>query len=128
MGTALITGGNAGLGLETAQRLAAKKQNLILAGRDQSTVERAASDLRVRFGVQVTTVQLDLSSLASVRSAAQDVQRLMAEGQIQNLDALLCNAGAQFWGPISYSKDGFEETFAINHLGHFLLVNLLLTA
>ena len=126
MGTALITGGNAGLGLEAAKRLAAKKQNLILAGRDQSTVERAASDLRVRFGVQVTTVQLDLSSLASVRSAAKDIQRLMAEGKIQHLDALLCNAGAQFRGPISYSKDGFEETFAINHLGHFLLVNLLL--
>jgi len=50
----------------------------------------------------------------------------MAEGQIQRLDALLCNAGAQFRGPISYSKDGYEETFAINHLGHFLLVNLLL--
>ena len=71
-------------------------------------------------------MQLDLSSLASVRSAAQDVQRLMAEGQIQHLDALLCNAGAQFRGPISYSKDGFEQTFAVNHLGHFLLVNLLL--
>ena len=39
---------------------------------------------------------------------------------------MLCNAGAQFRGPISYSKDGFEETFAINHLGHFLMVNLLL--
>ena len=126
MGTALITGGNAGLGLEAAKRLAAKKQNLILAGRDQTTVEKAASDLRVRFGVQVTTVQLDLSSLASVRSAANEIHKRMAEGQLQHLDSLLCNAGAQFRGPISYSKDGYEETFAINYLGHFLLANLLL--
>jgi NAD(P)-dependent dehydrogenase (short-subunit alcohol dehydrogenase family) len=126
MGTTLITGGNAGLGLEAAKRLAAKKQNLVLAGRDRSGLEKAASDLRERLGVQVSTVQLDLSSLASVRSAAKDVQRLIAEGQIQHLDALVCNAGAQFRGPISYSKDGYEETFAINYLGHFLLVNLLL--
>lgn len=126
MGTTLITGGNAGLGLEAAKRLAAKKQDLVLAGRDQSTLEEAASDLRVRFGVQVTTVQLDLSSLASVRSAAEDVRRLIAEGRIQRPSALLCNAGAQFRGPVSYSKDGYEETFAINYLGHFLLVNLLL--
>jgi NAD(P)-dependent dehydrogenase (short-subunit alcohol dehydrogenase family) len=51
---------------------------------------------------------------------------MIAEGLIEPLDALLCNAGAQFQGPVSYSKDGYEETFAINHLGHFLLVNLLL--
>ena len=126
MGTTLITGGNAGLGLEAAKRLAAKKQDLVLAGRDQVTVEKAASELRERFGVQVTTVRLDLASLASVRSAAEEVRRLIAEGQIQPLNALLCNAGAQFQGPISYSKDGYEETFAINYLGHFLLVNLLL--
>ena len=69
---------------------------------------------------------LDLSSLASVRAAATEIQRLIAEGQLERLDALLCNAGAQFRGPISYSKEGYEETFAINHLGHFLLVNLLL--
>ncbi len=126
MSSTLITGANAGLGLEAATRLAAKKQNLVLAGRNQSAIEKAASDLRERYGVQVTTVPLDLSSLASVRSAARDVQRLIAEGQIQPLNALLCNAGAQFRGPISYSKDGYEETFAINYLGHFLLVSLLL--
>ena len=126
MATTLITGGNAGLGLDTARRLADKKHNLVLAGRDRTGVEKAASELREQFGIQVTTVHLDLSSLASVRSAAKEVQRLIAEGHIEHLDALLCNAGAQFRGPISYSKDGYEETFAINYLGHFLLVNLLL--
>jgi NAD(P)-dependent dehydrogenase (short-subunit alcohol dehydrogenase family) len=126
MGITLITGGHAGLGYEAAMRLAERKQNLLLAGRDLATVEKAAAGLRTRFGIQVATVQLDLSSLASVRTAAADVRRLIAEGRIEPLDALLCNAGAQFVGPISYSKDGHEETFAINHLGHFLLVNLLL--
>jgi NAD(P)-dependent dehydrogenase (short-subunit alcohol dehydrogenase family) len=128
MGTILITGGHAGLGLEVATRLAERKQNLVLAGRDLATVERAAADLRTRFGRRVATVRLDLSSLASVGAAAADIQRLIAEGQIEPLDALLCNAGAQFRGPISYSKEGYEETFAINHLGHFLLVNLLLAS
>jgi NAD(P)-dependent dehydrogenase (short-subunit alcohol dehydrogenase family) len=126
MGTTLITGGHAGLGYEAARRLAERKQNLVLAGRDLSTVEKAAADLRTHFGIQVVTVLLDLSSLASVRAAATDIQRLIAEGQVERLDALLCNAGAQFVGPISYSKERYEETFAINHLGHFLLVNLLL--
>ncbi len=126
MGTALITGGNAGLGLEAARRLAAKQQNLVLAGRDRASLEKAASTLREQFGVSVTTVPLDLSSLASVHAAVDSVRQLIAEGQIQPLDALLCNAGAQFQGPISYSKDGYEETFAINYLGHFLLVYLLL--
>ena len=126
MGTTLITGGHAGLGLEAAACLAGRRENLVLAGRDLARVNKAASDLRTRFGVQVTPVQLDLASLDSVRSAASHVRRLIAEGQVPRLDALLCNAGAQFQGPISYSKEGYEETFATNHLGHFLLVNLLL--
>ena len=126
MGTTLITGGHAGLGFAAATRLAARKENLVLAGRYFERVNRAAGELRTRFGVQVEAVMLDLASLDSVRSAAGEVCRLIAAGKISSLDALLCNAGAQFQGPISYSKDGYEETFAINHLGHFLLVHLLL--
>ena len=126
MGTTLITGGHAGLGLQAATCLAGRRENLVLAGRDLARVNEAASDLRTRFGVQVTAVQLDLASLDSVRSAASQVRVLIAEGHIPRLDALLCNAGAQFQGPISYSKEGYEQTFATNHLGHFLLVHLLL--
>lgn len=126
MGTTLITGGHTGLGFEAATKLAAKRENLVLAGRNPSAVEAAASSLRDRFGVEVTTVELDVSSLASVRSAAADLRRLIAAGTFNNLNALICNAGAQFRGPIEYSADGFELTFATNYLGHFLLVNLLL--
>ncbi|MDR5822348.1 SDR family NAD(P)-dependent oxidoreductase [Caballeronia sp. LZ043] len=126
MGTTLITGGHTGLGFETAAKLAAKKQNLILAGRNSSAVEAAAERLRERFGVQVTTVRLDVSSLGSVRSAAAEIKRFIAAGTFNDLHALICNAGAQFRGPIEYSADGFELTFSTNYLGHFLLVNLLL--
>lgn len=126
MQTTLITGGNTGLGYEAAAKLAAKGENLVLAGRNPSAVEAAAARLRERFGVQVTTVELDVSSLASVRLAADHIKRLVAAGKFRNLHALICNAGAQFRGPVEYSVDGFELTFATNYLGHFLLVNLLI--
>jgi len=126
MGTVLITGGHTGLGFEVASQLAAKKVNLVLAGRDSSKIDHAASVLSTRYGVNVSTVVLDLASLESVRVAAKTIHERISKGELDPLAALLCNAGAQFHGPISYSKDGFEETFAINQLGHFLLVNLLL--
>lgn len=126
MGTTVITGGHTGLGFETAKKLASKGQNLVLAGRNPTAVEASAERLRERFGAQVTTVELDVSSLASVRQAVAHIKRLVSAGTIGNIDALLCNAGAQFRGPIAYSTDGFELTFATNYLGHFLFVNLLL--
>ena len=51
---------------------------------------------------------------------------MLDSGDIDSLQAILCNAGGQFQGPISYSKDGYELTFATNCLGHFLLVELLM--
>lgn len=127
MPTILITGGHTGLGLECAKRLAATKQvTLLLAGRDVERVEVAAQQLRDQYGVTVATLALDLSSLASVRAAATRCRAMLTNGDIESLQSLVCNAGAQFRGPISYSADGYEETFAVNYLGHFLLVNLLL--
>lgn len=126
MGTVFITGGHAGLGLEAASRLAAKKINLVLAGRDLSRVSKVAAQLQTRYGVNVFTVELDLASFSSIRDAGATIRSRIAAGELEPLQAFLCNTGAQFRGPISYSKDGFEETFATNHLGHFLLVNLLL--
>jgi len=127
MPTVLITGGHAGLGLEAAKRLASTSQlNLLLAGRDPKRVEAAAQQLRAQFGVKVDALVLDLSSLASVRAAAGQCRAMLDRGEVDSLQSILCNAGAQFLGPISYSADGYEETFAINCLGHFLLVNLLL--
>ena len=127
MSTILITGGHSGLGLAVSRQLASgPRTNLVLAGRNPNQMQVAAGDLRSRFGVQVTTLQLDLSSLASVRAAAVRCKAMLKSGQIDSLQAIACNAGGQFQGPISYSQEGYEETFATNYLGHFLLVNLLL--
>jgi len=127
MSTVLIVGGHAGLGFESAKQLAAHARvNLLLAGRDMKRIEAAAKQLRIQYGVKVDTLALDLNSLAFVRAAAAQCRALLQTGQIDSLQAILLNAGAQFRGPISYSTDGYEETFAVNCLGHFLLVNLLL--
>ncbi len=127
MPTVLITGGHSGLGLAVSKQLASgSRTNLILAGRNPEQMESAAQDLRSRHGIKVTTLQLDLSSLASVRAAAESCKAMLKSGQIDSLQAIACNAGGQFQGSISYSQDGYEETFATNFLGHFLLVNLLL--
>lgn len=127
MPTALITGGHAGIGFECAKQLAsASRLNLILAGRSMERVEPAAQHLRTAYGVEVSTLELDTSSLASVREAAAKCHAMLDSGEVDSLQAILCNAGAQFRGPISYSADGYEETFATNCLGHFLLMELLL--
>jgi NAD(P)-dependent dehydrogenase (short-subunit alcohol dehydrogenase family) len=76
--------------------------------------------------VKIKGVNLDVSSMASVRSAAASTRDMVDRGEIAPLQVLLLNAGAQFLGPIRYSVDGYELTFATNCLGHFLLLNLLL--
>lgn len=127
MPTVLITGGHAGLGFEAAEELASGGSlDLLLAGRDLGRVEDAARRIRSQYRIDAGVLELDLSSLASVRAAAARVRDMLDSGQMDSLQAILCNAGAQFRGPVSYSADGYEETFAVNHLGHFLLVNLLL--
>ena len=126
MHTALITGGHGGIGLSAARELASRyKWNLLLAGRSPDRMARAAEDLRRDFGVSVATVQLDTSSLHAVRTAAAEVTRMLESGALGSLDALLCNAGGRFDGPVSFSPEGYELTFATNCLGHFLLANLL---
>jgi NAD(P)-dependent dehydrogenase (short-subunit alcohol dehydrogenase family) len=123
----LITGGNSGLGWAAATTLASEKRaDLVLAGRDLKRVEAAAQRLRDQYGIKVTSLLLDLASLESVRAAAAEARGMVAAGTLAPFQALMCNAGAEFFGPVSYSADGYEETFAVNLLGHFLLVELLL--
>ena len=126
MPTVLITGGHAGIGFECAKQLASRSRcNLVLAGRSVDRMEPAAQQLRTSYGVGVTTLKLDTSSLASVREAATQFRALLDTGKVDSLEALLCNAGGRHNGPTTYSPDGYETTFATNCLGHFLLVELL---
>ena len=75
---------------------------------------------------RVETLSLDLASLASVRAFAAAAVGKLSSGGIPPLHGLVCNAGVQTFKK-SFTTDGFESTFGINHLGHFLLVNLLLS-
>ncbi|WP_428391011.1 SDR family NAD(P)-dependent oxidoreductase [Lichenicoccus sp.] len=129
MPTMMMTGGHAGIGLVAAQTLAGRFGcDLILTGRNPERVEAAARRLRETTGVRVDVVELDLSSLASVRAGVARCKALLQSGRPEDseLGGIVCNAGAQFHGPVSYSADGYEMTFAGNCLGHFLLVDLML--
>jgi len=124
--TALITGGHAGIGFECAKQLASRSRyNLVLAGRSMEQINAAAQQLRTDYGIRVSTLKLDTSSLSSVRDAATKFGAMLDSGEVDSFQALLCNAGGYFGGPLSYSQDGYETTFATNCLGHFLLIELL---
>jgi NAD(P)-dependent dehydrogenase (short-subunit alcohol dehydrogenase family) len=119
--TAVITGANTGLGYETAAALAAKGAHVVLAVRNLEK-GKAAADLITRAtpGASVAIQRLDLTSLESIRAAADELRSDHAA-----IDLLINNAGVMMT-PKSTTKDGFELQFGTNHLGHFALTNLLL--
>ena len=134
--TAIITGGNSGLGYACASTLledasGATPWNIVLACRDPARAQKAVERLRqtaeaVGSPARVEAMRLDLASLASVRQFTAELSRRLDTGDLPPLQALVCNAGGQSAGRKSFTADGFERTFGVNHLGHFLLVNLLL--
>ncbi len=119
--TAVVTGANTGLGLQTAAELAGHGAGVVLAVRNTDKGEAAASAIRSDHPDADVTVQtLDLSDLASVRAAAD---ALLADGQ--GIDLLINNAGVMYT-PETTTVDGFELQMGTNHLGHFALTGLLL--
>ncbi|KAM3872919.1 retinol dehydrogenase 13 [Diretmus argenteus] len=119
--TVLITGANTGIGKETSRDLARRGARVVMACRDLSRAERAAEEIRQSTGNgNVVIRHLDLASLFSVRHFAKDF--LASE---ERLDILINNAGVMMC-PKWLTEDGFETQLAVNHLGHFLLTNLLL--
>ena len=117
---ALITGGNIGIGRITAIELAKKGFKVVIAGRSLERTQPVLDDIKsLRVDEQAIFLPLDLASLASVRECAQLFLQLNLP-----LHLLINNAGVA--GLRGLTKDGFEMTFGVNHLGHFLLTQLLL--
>ena len=117
----VVTGSNVGIGLETAVGVAALGATTVLACRNQAKAETAAHEVTQRtWNDDVHVVPLDLSDLASVRKAADDVL-----SRWDRLDVLVNNAGGT-WSQHALTAQGVEYTFGVNHLGHFYLTNLLL--
>jgi len=123
--TVIVTGANTGIGKETALDLARRGGRIILACRSMQRGEEAVADIQQQLAMKannnnVIAMKLDLSSLSSVREFVEEFKK-----NEKRLDILINNAGVAFV-PESKTEDGFETTFGINHLGHFLLTNLLL--
>ncbi|MCQ1957374.1 SDR family NAD(P)-dependent oxidoreductase [Arthrobacter sp. zg-Y826] len=113
---AVVTGANTGLGFETARMLASRGAAVVLAVRDLQKGKQAAA----RIAGDVTVQALDLTSLDSIRSAADSIRAAHP-----GLDLLINNAGVMYT-PKRTTADGFELQFGTNHLGHFALTGLLL--
>ena len=117
--TVLITGGNSGIGKETAVELAKRGARVIVA--DKEGGRETILDIQTRSGNDnVQFYKFDLASLASVREVSD---KILAHEP--SLDILINNAGVAGW-PYIKTEDGFESHIGVNHLGHFLLTNLLL--
>jgi NAD(P)-dependent dehydrogenase (short-subunit alcohol dehydrogenase family) len=121
--TAVVTGANGGLGLETARALAGAGAHVVLAARNQDKAAEAMADIRRGMPeASLEVVALDLASQASVREAAQ---RILAAHE--KVEILVNNAGIMGI-PERRTADGFEVQFGVNHLGHYALTALLMPA
>src|SRR5215210_4813963 len=119
--TILVTGATDGLGRRVAQVVAAKGAMMLLHGRNPERLKATLEELRSQTGSEkVNSYLADLSSLAAVRGLAD---RILSEHD--RLDVLVNNAGI-IARERKESEDGYELTFAVNYLSHFLLTRLLL--
>ncbi|GLV34203.1 uncharacterized protein CBL_00133 [Carabus blaptoides fortunei] len=123
--TAVITGGNAGIGKETTLDLYRRGCRVIMLCRDQEKAKLAIEDIKTQCAEvenvgELTLLRLDLGDLSSVRACAKEI--LENETHIH----LLINNAGIFGCPQLKTKDGYDIHFGTNHLGHFLLTMLLL--
>lgn len=118
--TCVITGASAGLGRESARALAKTGAHVILAARNMEALRNAEAWIHNEVPDAATSVvELDLTALAGVRTAATAIRDLAPE-----IHVLMNNAGVMFT-PFSRTSDGFEIQFGTNHLGYFELTRLL---
>ncbi|XP_020331400.1 retinol dehydrogenase 11 isoform X1 [Oncorhynchus kisutch] len=118
--TVVITGGNAGIGKETAVALAMRGARVIIACRDVDKAEKAVREIKIRgHNVNVHHMELDLANMRSI----QDFCKTFLQRE-KRLDILINNAAMP--SVLDWTEDNFSMCFGVNHLGHFLLTNLLL--
>lgn len=121
----VITGASSGLGLETAKALANKGDYFVICAVRDVEKMKAVADEQGMDPKRFAVLKLELSSLESVRQFVYDLKAFKSN---RPLDRLVCNAAVYL--PTDpqprYSEDGYEMSMAVNHLGHFLLCNLLL--
>jgi NAD(P)-dependent dehydrogenase (short-subunit alcohol dehydrogenase family) len=119
---AVITGANSGLGYDTAAVLADKGAHVVLAVRNLDKGAEAVDRIKAASPNAVVALQqLDLSSLDSIRTAADELRAAHPR-----IDLLINNAGVMYVPKRETTKDGFEMQFGTNHLGHFALTGQLL--
>ncbi|XP_048504907.1 retinol dehydrogenase 13 isoform X3 [Athalia rosae] len=116
--TIIITGASGGIGKETAKELARRGGHIILAVKDEQAGNKVAEEIRALISKKVDVRPLDLASLKSVCSFAENLD-------VDRVDVLINNAGITFH-PYMKTDEGFEMHFVTNYLGHFLLTQLLL--
>jgi NAD(P)-dependent dehydrogenase (short-subunit alcohol dehydrogenase family) len=118
----IITGGNTGIGYETAKSLAMMGARVTLACRDQKRGEHAVAKLREETNsFLIDVLPLDLASLRSIREFAD-----LYQTKNPQLNILINNAGVMRTPGLLRTADGFEMQIGVNHIGHFYLTNLLL--
>ena len=115
----IVTGANTGIGKITATELARRGAHVIMANRSRAKSQPVIDEIAKATGNTPELVELDLSDLASVRKAAEEILAKNVP-----IHALINNAGLA--GQRGATKDGFELTFGTNHLGHYLFTRLLL--
>lgn len=121
--TAVVTGASSGLGLEVTETLAGHGARVVMAARPGDRLERAREAIAGRVpGAELETVGIDLGSLESIRAGAAAIST-----RDESIDLLFDNAGVMAT-PHAMTADGFESQFGINHLGHFALTGLLMSA
>lgn len=117
----LITGSTDGIGKQTAIDLANIGHKIIIHGRDKIRVEKTIEEIKRQTGNNnIDSCSADFTSFKQVRKMAEDIKN-----RFERLDVLINNAGI-YMKELILTEDGFETTFQVNHLSHFLLTNLLI--